>query len=554
MNSSPLQRTCEAARWGPFPYAILLAAALSAAPGVSPPVAAETKPPQAPGSAVQRTVIVELGKFDVLGAIVSPDRRHFATAVRKEKSSVLGMLLGGLGSGPTIVIDGGTGTPFHSNYRQTANTTYQVFLDSRASDSYPKVCAGCMVFSPDSKHLAYTVCRDEMLPAGAQYAKPCVTWSIVRDGELQAVYDDVGTPAFSQDGNHMAYVALQGNDLFLVLDGAPGPRFARTSEYMVTFSPKGDHVAFVAGMGDSACVVLDGLPGPRFPSIGSLTLGFSPDGSRLAYLASCDLSGETCTAVVDGQAGPIVDLVLPAWANPEGKGTRREDYSTGICFSADSRHFAYATSDSSSGFVVVDGQRGPMYEAVLPPRFRGQASQPTYAAKQAGKWFLVMDGVPDSARYDELQYNPKLTPPGDHWAYAVREGARWFMIVDGRRGPAVDELWVMDMVFSSDGARCAYPAREGKSEFLVLDGQPGPRWDAASSISFSQDGRHVAYVAGQGKKSFMLVDGAAGPMNYQILKDGGAFDAEGGAIEYFAVRDNTVLRIRQAVVPGGPGF
>ena len=123
------------------------------------------------------------------------------------------------------------------------------------------------------------------------------------------------------------------------------------------------------------------------------------------------------------------------------------------------------------------------------------------------------------------------------------------MIVDGRRDPAVDELWVMDMVFSADGTHCAYPARVGGKEVVIVDGVASPRWDGASSICFSPDGRRTAYVVRKGKKEFVLLDGVAGPMTDGVLRDGISFDPDGEAVEYFTVKDKTLWRIRQAVVP-----
>jgi len=545
MDTSRPHATPETARLRVSPRAIALSVAIIGGLGVAHPAFTDSGPPQAPPSAIQQTRVLTVNKGKVLNRILSPDRRHVATAVRMQPSSLFDALRP---PGPTMVIGSPSPKPFHPAVL-TAETTFQLYTDGLAEDVLSGICPHCITFSPDSRHLAYAACRDELPPRGAAYATPSLTWGIVHDGVMEQTFDDVGAPAFSPDGRHLAYVAISGGMSFLVMDGVSQAGVGASGSPTVTFSPDGNLAAYVASIGDTAFVVTEGVAGRRFPTIGDLSLCFSPDGSRLAYLAAANAEGSRCFVVVDGETGPECDVVIPAWRKPQATTlVERTDYVTGITFSADSRHVAYAAVDGRKWFMVIDGQAGPPYDTLAPPRFHGTDSLPTYAVQKGQKWSLIRNGVPDSVAYDALQYNPTTGPVGGHWAYAVREGKQWFMVVDGRRDPAVDELWVMDMVFSADGTHCAYPARAGGKEFVMVDGVAGPRWDGASSICFSPDGRRTAYVVRKGKKEFVLLDGVAGPMTDGVLRNGISFDPDSEAVEYFTVKDKTLWRIRQAAV------
>ena len=540
---------------------IVLVAAVSSGLVVAGPAFPGSEPPKAPTSAIQETRLFNAAQLRPIATIESPDHHHLALVVQERSSD-------GFPGLPTCTLGSPSGaTPstastgpklFHQKAYLSSDTAYRVYFDDHASTLYSKVCQYSVAISPDSRHIAFAASPDSLPPKGSLYLEPVRTWCMVFDSVASPAYDDVSSPTFSPDGLHFAYLALRENECFLVLDGRPGPSFAPRARQIVTFSSDGDHAAYVAATRDSQFVVADGQRGPGFVQVGDLTLRFSDDGSRLAYFVAPDKEGKRVAAVVDGQAGQAWDTILgvsPAGfetpKNPWDADTpsEREAFSSGIVFSGDSRHYAYAAVASTEQFVVVDGQPSPAYEAVFPPVFRGAGAEVWYAAREQGKWFLVRNGVPDQDRYDELQYNAVTPPPGDHWAYAVREGKRWTVVVDGRRGPKADEVWIMDLVFSPGGNRCAYPARMGKKEHVILDGQVGAAWDRVGSICFSPDGQHVAYSVKKGEQVFVLADGMAGPVVTEVGNRGVRFVPDGSAVEYLATRDGTLYNIRQALVP-----
>ena len=122
----------------------------------------------------------------------------------------------------------------------------------------------------------------------------------------------------------------------------------------LSFSPDGKHFAYVASQGDQAFVVVDGKEGPRFKTILNMDstavdtdlILFSPRCDRHAYIANT--ADEKKVVVVDGKASPVYDSVSPR-----------------PMFYADGEHFVYvATSAQGKAFVVTDGQAGPQFDSV----------------------------------------------------------------------------------------------------------------------------------------------------------------------------------------------
>jgi WD40-like Beta Propeller Repeat len=245
-----------------------------------------------------------------------------------------------------------------------------------------------LLFSPDSKHIAYvdgSTTHDADKCAVVVDGKPGRTYDevgkpgftlrgevcyaarrgngevvVVADRE-SPVYDSVypmpfwaashgmwpgPAPVFSPDGKHSAYGACRGGKGSVVLDGREGSRFLDVREPV--FGPDGRSVAYGGEVGrEQWVVVLDGRPGAAYHNFGRLT--FSPNGKRLAYMACLPYKGnrKQAAVVVDGQRGLVWDSVWPP------------------SFSADSRHVAYVATQGSHQRVVVDGREGPWFDEVF---------------------------------------------------------------------------------------------------------------------------------------------------------------------------------------------
>lgn len=161
-------------------------------------------------------------------------------------------------------------------------------------------------------------------------------------------------------------------------------------------------------------------------------------------------------------------------------------------------------------FVVLDGVRGPTYDAIAPGAlaFRPDGRGIAYAARRGGTWRVITDGRegPPFKGINELTYSPD----GAHLAYAAFDGRGWRMVIDGREGPVFDALLDRTLTFSSDGARVAYAGTRADGAHVVVDGVAGPAWTGVGSLAFSADGRRVGYLARRGLAAHAVIDGVPG--------------------------------------------
>jgi WD40 repeat protein len=257
---------------------------------------------------------------DILGPIFSPDGKRVAYGARQGKQW-------------SVVADGQAGVAYDElfnfwhgprNSQADLIEAQWMTMDSQSEVAYDELStqmwgavgyqyATRLVFSPDSKHLAYA-------------AKRSGKWVVVVDGQEGAEYHDigVGSPAFSPDGKRIAYSARTGNfaPWVVVVDGQAGPGF--DAIFNPSFSSDGKHVAYVAMERlEKWTLVVDGQAGTEHWAIGSWT--FSPDGKHLAYAAQVgksrdpDLPGGLpnpynpgkWAVVFDGQTGAEYSVILP---------------------------------------------------------------------------------------------------------------------------------------------------------------------------------------------------------------------------------------------------
>jgi hypothetical protein len=101
----------------------------------------------------------------------------------------------------------------------------------------------------------------------------------------------------------------------------------------------------------------------------------------------------------------------------------------------------------------------------------------------------------------------------------------------------------VSIVFSPDSRHLAYCANDSVDHwFTVLDGVRGTVYDDARRLVFSPDSRHSAFAAGRGYLALVVVDGRPGP-DYDRLLGGPGF-RDDGALEWLAVRNDSLLRVR----------
>jgi Tol biopolymer transport system component len=383
----------------------------------------------------------------------------------------------------------------------STNTKCSVVLDGHEGPEYAWV--GRRLFSPDGKRFAYGVWNGKLLA--------------VVDGVEASKYDgiDESSIIFSPDSKHVAYVAAEGEKRFVVADGQPGTRYDLLDAASLVYSSDSKRLAYVAGKGKRQFVVVDGKEGRDYDAIGVAEISgglhfnrtpiFSPDGKQLAYAA---WKGERQLVVLDGQEGTECGRIdeLPifssdnthlayvahvsGWAGKthvvvDGQAGADYDFIDALVFSPDSKRVAYRATDllrtaSSTGpvkdlthgfrsFAVIDGQPSGPYELVGNPKFSADSKRMGYLAKKAGKSLAVVDGHEGAiydANYDDLIFSPD----SKHVAYiCAKSGSkltRWFVVVDGQEGARYDEIEYRSLAFSSNGI-LEYLAEKDRSLYRV---------------------------------------------------------------------------------------
>lgn len=105
---------------------------------------------------------------------------------------------------------------------------------------------GRLEFSPDGKHLAYTVCRKGNA-------------AFMLDGATLFTCDDIGKEVlFSPDSKRFAFMATRNGKSFMVVDGQEQQPYA-VETWPVCFSPDSKHFAYYACTDDSWVLVVDGV-------------------------------------------------------------------------------------------------------------------------------------------------------------------------------------------------------------------------------------------------------------------------------------------------------
>ncbi len=425
-----------------------------------------------------------------------------------------------------------------------------IYLDGEVLGTYdwhlaPSDYEPAIVFSPDSRRVAYTAARGDKMVA-------------VIDGEEGPPYDEIQGLAFSPDSRRVAYFVWDGRWGRMVLDGREGPGHAWVQgggpSGVATgpaFSRDGEHVAYVAGrvrLGQARVrVFLDEREGPEYDKVWGLVFSPRAGSNVLAYSAE---GGEQRHAVIGDDEGPPYDGIGDA----------------GIVFSPDGQHAAHAAKRGDKWFVVADREEGPLYDEIgWQLLFSPDSERLAYTARREESWFVVTDGQEGSScdGIGEVVFSPD----SQRLAYAAHfgeRGATRFVVVDGEPGPDYER--VEELTFSPDSQRLAYEAtRDGKS-CVVVDGEEGPAFDHVAGISFSPDSRHIAYCACQGPFGgpgcHVVVDHVWQGSGYATVWPRGAWTGQDhglafrddGSLEYIAVKDfwaRELLRVRQVWVEAG---
>ncbi|MEW6076920.1 MAG: hypothetical protein AB1724_03825 [Thermodesulfobacteriota bacterium] len=186
---------------------------------------------------------------------------------------------------------------------------YQVVIGSKTGPPFNLVTS--VVFSPDSKHYAYTGVSEKT--AGA-------TMQMVHNETSGQAYDFIDQPTFSPDSGHLAYRIGQNGLWAMVLDEKPQKFYDSVGPPY--FSPDSRILAYQAMSGNKAVMVVNGQE-QSYPVEFQENEGispkisrpcFSPDSRHLAYLVKPKLL--QCQLVINGNIVETFDFVVSQEIDP----------------------------------------------------------------------------------------------------------------------------------------------------------------------------------------------------------------------------------------------
>jgi len=352
-----------------------------------------------------------------------------------------------------------------------------VVIDNKQQKQYEAIYSD-VIFSPDSMRVAY-------------FAMTGNRMCVVVDGQEQNPYGFLywpkspWNPVFSPDSKRLAYVAswLENNEIqcCVIVDGKEGRRHILYRWNSIIFSPDSKRLAYVIGIdGDNRnCVVIDEQEGRQYDDIWSDVV-FSPDSAHVAYV---------------GQRDKKMCIVL------DGKEGNKYDYVDDLVFSPNSNRLACTVGwfEDTKICVVVDEQEGRPFDGIDDLIFSPDSKRVAYIARtQVGENltfhdFVIVDGDEKSHR-DVMPNSLAFSPDSKNVTYIARKGDKEFIVNNGKEQNAYDI--VTNPVFSPDAKHLAYRAVEGEKDFfVVVDGTEGKRYDDIRSIMFSPDGKRISYVA-----------------------------------------------------------
>jgi Tol biopolymer transport system component len=500
----------------------------------APLIAQDKKPTRTAKETILGEITLDQIDFKNRNFWISPDSRHYAFIDKAE------LIVDGKKQAFEGTANNGKGNIF-SFSPDSQHFTYVgrdkegkdwVYLDGKPLGIGHNFVAASPVFSPDSKHIAYT-CR-RYVGGGTKYYlviddkdretyEEGTTWNITWSGDSQRVIlgvekddkylmrevsIDVAVP--TAEHNHgpanlqlnpirtvhgqLGYLARDADGQFLYFDGKEwGKGFKEIDRQNIVFSDDGKEVAIMGEISSFRDAVWHkGRMGKESRGMEEGTLTISVDGSRVGYVVE---EFSKARAVIDGQ---------------ESKEYREV---AGITFSPDGKRVAYRAFNGEKMLLVINGVEGPGYDGMNFPAFSPDSKSIVCAASQGDRQFVLLDGQPSINGVPQKGYSkvtaPFFSPKGKHLLYLGETGGKKVLIDNGKplesHDGAVDQFF-----FSEDESLLAYIAAVGEEEMVLINGAPGNKYETIMSMGgggvIFDGNQKVRYIAITKDGKLLLVE------------------------------------------------
>lgn len=303
----------------------------------------------------------------------------------------------------------------------------------------------------------------------------------VLDGVIGPGHDDVEHLAWGLGGRALGYIATSPGGVRVVVSGQPGPVFQRV--HPPSFSRAEADYAYAGFRNGRWAVVHNGneLTGHEpilLPDVAARGHWFvfaakHPDGMAV-------LVNDRVVATHPKVHALVVSPDETSWAGIVSDeagyratwGDRRYpplEFIHSLTFSPTSRRLAYIGTVKESSHLVVDGEvLQPGVRRAREPLFSPDGSRAAFLAgePQNGPSSVVVDGR-RGPEYDAI-HHLRFSPDSRHLAYVGLQGRKTFLVIHGRArlGPYAQ---AGPPVFSKDSRKVGYGTREGRPD-PALDG------------------------------------------------------------------------------------
>jgi hypothetical protein len=338
-------------------------------------------------------------------------------------------------------------------------------------------------------------------------------------GDTAGGVDRAGIPViFSKDGVHSAYMAKEGSEFAVFVDGkeiSRGPLGPSAQSVLpLTFSRDGQHVFWGQFTSDGYHVVADGQPGPAMQGPSELII--SPDGTHYAYIGNVH-NGEKSWTVIDGHQVPYIGEGLQFTGRNALISTMGLQNATGLLINGKPEIKAMRISPM---WISPDGAQIAM---IIQPN------------QQTDQFLMVNGKMIDGTQGVQID-KVYFSPDGKRWAAPCHtKTGDSYMIVDGKKGeeyPTIpgytvsndymnrlhylrsdwnltqDQAGFGTPGFTADSSKFVYLANSGGRQFVIIDGNESDGYDLGMQIypGFSDTGNHIGYAALRGGNTHVVID------------------------------------------------
>jgi hypothetical protein len=398
--------------------------------------------------------------------------------------------------------------------RPTAAAVTEVLL----CEADPSIMSG-FVASPDARHLAW-VAKNE----GRE--------RVVLDGATEPFYEGVSSIVFSEDGDHMAYVAgiarapVPGVNYAVVRDGVIGESYERVSVPQMDLH--GRMLAYVAETRNAlGTMVINGSPRRAGDTIVGGTLVLSREGGRFAFMVKQKDS---------------YDLVTDAGV----RGSYKSIFPASVKFSPDGEHLSFVVPALEPAFFLDEKRFDRCDEGVIGPVYDSVSKSLGYALRYKNVWRVTIRHPARVIQFETTDdvSDLMLSPSGEHFAYLrTRPLGKMVVVLDTM--PVGEYDRVEGLTFSPDGKHLAFAVGEGNRWRVVYRGDTTGLYESVRHLVVSPSGGHWACWTGNEGKWRCVVDGVKGRA-FDATLSRIVFDNE-NQLHYIARRRNTYYRVNVAL-------